>query len=192
MSDEPGPPGGLPALERRATLRDGTVVTVRPIRPDDAARLERLFYRLSPETVYRRFFTLVAEPDPAVLRYLAEVDHDRRVALVAVLGDEIIGVARYDRVVRDHAGDEPDGGDERDGASDAEAALLTEDAWQGRGVATVLLGHLAEVARSQGLTAFVATVLGENRQVVRLLRGLSPDTQVEVVDGQYRVVAPLV
>ena len=163
-------------LEVEAILRDGTAVGVRPVRADDDERLGRLYGRLSPATRFRRFFTLSPQLDPPLLRYLAEVDYDRRLAVVATVDDEVVGVARYDRL--------PDRGE-------AEIAVLTEDAWQGRGVATILLEALADAARARGVTTFVGTVLGENRSAVRLLRGLSADARVELVEGQYRLHAPL-
>ena len=163
-------------LEGEAVLRDGTAVSVRPVRADDDERLGRLYERLSPATRFRRFFTLSSQLSPPLLRYLAGVDYDRRLAVVATVDDEVVGVARYDRL--------PEGGE-------AEIAVLTEDAWQGRGVATVLLETLAGAARARGITTFVGTVLGENRPAVRLLRGLSAEARVELVDGQYRLHAPL-
>ena len=162
--------------EEVVSLRDGTPVVVRPIRPDDAARLERMFYRLSPTTLYRRFFTLVDHPEPEQIQHLVNVDHDRRLAFVALVDDEIVGVARCDRVA--------------DG-SEAETALVTADAWQRRGVATVLLRRLAAAAAARGVAALVGTVLGENRPVFRLVRRLSADTRIEAVDVEYRFRVPL-
>src|SRR5205814_8043687 len=94
---------------------DGTRLTVRPIAITDAAGLERLFTRLSPASVYSRFFSPMARPPRAALLRLADVDHGRRDALVALDGDEIVGVARYDA---------------RPGSTEAEIALTIEDAWQ--------------------------------------------------------------
>src|SRR5687768_15278424 len=75
---------------------DGRRITLRPIRDDDVERLRRLFYRLSPETIYLRFFQPLRRPSEKMLHHLAEVDHERRQAIVAVDGDEVVGVARYD------------------------------------------------------------------------------------------------
>ena len=78
------------------TLSDGAVLTVRPIEGDDVDRLRRMFYRLSPTTVYRRYFSPIPKPSTKMLHWLANVDHDCREALVALDGDEIVAVARYD------------------------------------------------------------------------------------------------
>ena len=69
-------------LEQELTLRDGSVVRIRPIRPDDAPRLQELHSRLSNQTAYQRFFTVVKRLPPDWARVLATVDYQRRLALV--------------------------------------------------------------------------------------------------------------
>ena len=136
-----------------------TAPALRVIRADDEARLERLFYRLSPESVYRRFFTLYTTPPAGALHKLAVLDHDTRDALVAVVDDEIVGVARYAAVAP--------------GA--AEIAVLVEDAWQGRGLGRRLLACVAALARLHGYPELRATVLAENRGAIAMLRAVFPD-----------------
>ena len=105
-------------------LADGGTAHVRPIRPDDALLLQELHARLSPESIYLRFFTPHPRLSEREVELFTRVDHDARVALVALLGDELVGVGRYDRV----------------GQSDvAEAAFVVDDAQQGRGIARILL-----------------------------------------------------
>src|SRR3954447_25475799 len=119
-----------------ALLADGTVVSVRPIEPEDAPGLMRFHEQLSPESMRLRFFTPHPRlSDKEVLRFTT-VDHHSREGLVAVLDDEIVGVARYDRL--------PD-------STDAEVAFVVSDQWQGTGVGTLLLDHLASRARSEGI-----------------------------------------
>jgi GNAT superfamily N-acetyltransferase len=76
------------------------------------------------------------------------------------------------------------------GASDGEVAVLVEDAWQGRGLGTLLLFRLARIGADRGLVAFRAVVLGENRGALRFLRRLSPDAAVRVDGGQFVAYAP--
>lgn len=152
-----------------------TGVGVRIIRPDDEARLARLFYRLSPESVYRRFFTLYTAPPCGVLRSLADLDHDRRDAMVAVVGDEVVGVGRYAAV----AG-EP---------GTAEVAVVVEDAWQGRGLGRRLLECAVGLARLHGFPTITATVLAENRPAIALLRSVLPDAVWTPDGGEYEVRA---
>ena len=109
---------------------DDTDLTVRPIAIADVERLARLFTRLSPDErpLPLLLADLAGRPRAALLR-LADVDHDRRDALVALDGDEIVAVARYDG---------------RPGQPDeAEIAITVEDAWQHRGVGKRLAVRLA-------------------------------------------------
>lgn len=150
---------------------------IREIEASDVDRLERLFYRLSPETVYRRFFSPVSKPRRSMLEHLAEVDHVNRDAMVAVVDDEIIGVARYDRV---------------DGYPNAaEIAVVVEDAWQRHHVATLLTNELARRARSRGFEMFTATMLGDNQPVVSLVRALNPNARVNWDGGALSARLPL-
>ena len=150
---------------------------LRPIAPDDIDRLERLFYRLSPETVYRRFFSPIAKPRRSMLEHLANVDHLDRDAIVAVVDDEIVGVARYYKV----AGY----------PNTAEIAILVEDAWQRHHVATLLVNELSTLARERGFTMFTAAMLGDNQPVVSLIRALNPSARIKWDSGTLAAEIPL-
>ena len=152
----------------------------RAIRPDDDVRLERLFYRLSPESLYRRFFSPVPRPNAAAIHLLVNVDYRDRLALVAVIDDEIVGVARYDRLaaVLPTASVDP---------GEAEAAVIVEDAWQGRGIATRLLWRLSAAAAARGIRTFTGSILGENRKMVDLLHVLGERVELDLVEGEYQV-----
>jgi GNAT superfamily N-acetyltransferase len=165
-----------PALSEVVLLSDETSVMVRPIELTDAFRLRRMFERLSPETVYHRFFAPIPQLHQAVLMHLAGVDHDRREALVAVVGNEVIGMAQYEG---------------RAGSVEAEVAITVEDAWQGNGLGTKLLNRLARVALRRGFDAFTAVVMGENTGAVRFLKRLNPETEVRLEKGDWTVYAPL-
>ena len=151
----------LPIEGFDALLADGRVVQVRPIDPTDAARLVHFHESLSPETTRLRFFTPHPYLSEAEVARFTTVDHHDREALVALADDELIGVARYDREA---------------GSQDAEVAFVVADAWQGSGVASLLLEHLAARARAEGLTSFVADTLPENRRMQRVFidSGLAP------------------
>ena len=152
-------------------------VTARPIRPDDAERLRRLYDRLSPETVYRRFFTAMARPSERCLSYLAVVDHHDREAMVALVDDEVVGVARFDRC--------------KDRPQLAEAAVLVEDAWQRTGVGTFLIEALARRAADEGLTGFTASALSGNEGPVRLARKVAPLVEVRFDGTEVDLTIPL-
>jgi GNAT superfamily N-acetyltransferase len=152
-------------------------VMTRPVRPSDQALFYRLWPRLSPETVYRRFHAPVHRLSAETVRRLVTVDHDLREAVVAVVGGEVVGVARYDRPL-----DDP---------STAEVAVVVEDAWQGAGVGRQLLASLADVAARRGVRTFTATVQPDNRPVLGLLHRLLPDSTVTPDDGVLTVTSPL-
>jgi GNAT superfamily N-acetyltransferase len=152
-------------------------VTTRPVRPADRTLFYRLWERLSPETVYRRFHAPVHSlPDESVRR-LVTVDHDLREALVAVVGGEVVGVARYDRPL-----DDP---------STAEVAVLVEDAWQGVGLGRQLVTELAGLAARRGVRRLTATVQVDNAPVLGLVRRLLPDSTLTPDVGVYDVSSPL-
>jgi len=130
-------------------------VHVRPISPEDADRLRAFHEHLSPESIHYRFFSPHPRLTDAEVEHFTVVDHRDRVALVATLGDAIVGVARYERLA--------------DGDS-AEAAFVVADEHQGRGVGALLLEHLGSAARECGITRFEATVLTTNRAMLLVFR----------------------
>lgn len=143
----------------------------------DAEALRRMFFRLSPETVYRRFFRPVKEPDARIVEYLVSVDHRDREALVAEADGEILAVARYDR-----SSTTP---------NEAEVAIVVQDDWQRRGLGHRLMRQLAGAASQRGIEAFTADVLGGNREAVHLVRSLAPHADVHFAGGQVVVRVPL-
>ena len=170
------PPDAPPPLGEVVRIDDERAVVIRPIELPDAFRLRRMFDRLSEITIYHRFFAPIPEPRHELLVRLAGVDHDRREALVAMCGNEIVGMAHYEG---------------RPGEDVAEVAVTVEDAWQGRGLGTALLDRLAKLGRRRGLAAFNAVVMGENSSAVRFLRRLSPESEVHLDGGEDLVHAPL-
>jgi RimJ/RimL family protein N-acetyltransferase len=138
-------------------LRDGTTILVRTIRADDKPRLLRHFQGLSPRSLYYRFFGLKRSLTDDDLRRLTELDLVNHVGLAATMhfdGDEhFIGVGRYIR---------------RDRLSSAEVAFAVLDAYQGHGIGTLLLKHLARIARSNGIERLEADVMGGNQQMLEV------------------------
>jgi GNAT superfamily N-acetyltransferase len=152
-------------LERDVTLRDGSTIRLRPIRPDDVGRLQAFHGRLSRDSIFFRFFSPLPVLTDERAAYFTTVDYDRRLALVATVGDadaeEILGVVRYDRV----------------GADRAEVALIVEDRMQHHGIGSVLLEAIIAAARTRGVRTFSADVLAENRRMLRLLRACGLPTR---------------
>jgi RimJ/RimL family protein N-acetyltransferase len=160
--------------EGDVVLADGGKVHVRPIEPSDAERLRRMGSRLSPDTVYLRFFSHVTLSDRDIER-LTTVDHDDRVALVALVDDEMVGVARYSRL---------------EVPTDAEVAVVIEDAHQGRHLAPLLLERLTAAARERGIERFCAVVMPENRRMLHVLLGLVPTAERHLSDGYVELSWP--
>lgn len=140
--------------EADVVLVDGRTVHLRPIVPTDADRIVALHARLSERTRYLRYFGAYPRIPPRDLKRFTTVDHYNRVAFVALLGDDIVAVGRYERI---------------DEAS-AEVAFVVDDAHQGRGLGSILLEHLAAAASECGLRRFVAEVLTENTAMTRVFR----------------------
>ncbi len=149
-----------PDTREEHRLRDGSVVTLRAIRPSDAPELALRFEQLSPSSRHQRFLGGMAVLGEDLLHYLTEVDGYHHVALVATTPDHSgrprgVGVARF---IRDPA--EP---------TTAEPAITVCDDYQGRGVGTLLALALARAARDRGVTRFRGPILTDNVQVRRLL-----------------------
>lgn len=143
-------------------LKSGREMLIRPIRPDDGARLQVAHERLSPESRYRRFLAAKPHLNSHEVRYLVDIDGSSHVALVATGPDDagwILGVGRYVRLP-----DDPEA---------AEFAIVVADHIQGEGLATQLLERLADAAVRNGFTRFQATVLADNEPAHRLVRRLA-------------------
>jgi len=153
-------------------LVDGGTVHVRPITPEDADALVAFHSRLSDETVYFRFFSPMPALSQKQVERFTNVDHDRRVALVAELADRLVGIARYERLP---------------GTDSAEVAFVVADAHQGRGIGTALLEHLASAARERGITRFVAETLTENAPMLDVFRSAGFDEHARFDGGVAHV-----
>ncbi|MET8862505.1 GNAT family N-acetyltransferase [Nonomuraea sp. NPDC004580] len=161
--------------EADVVLADGGTAHVRPIRPADADRLRSFYSRLSDESIYFRFFGPRPRLSDREVERFTNVDYVNRVALIATIGTEMVAVIRYDRT----------------GPGEAEVAFLVEDAHQGRGVASVLLEHLAATARERGIERFIADVLPANMRMTGLLRQAGYTAQSQFEDGVVRMTLDL-
>jgi len=146
---------------QRTRTRDGTELLIRQVRPNDKRLIAEGMERLSPESRYRRFFRPLDRLSERDLVYLTEIDHTDHEALAAIDPEsgDLVGVARYVRGAEPHL---------------AEVSVAVGDPWQRRGVATALLERLAERAREERITHFVALVLDENVEAIRLFEHRVP------------------
>lgn len=165
-------------LVQALTLRDGTHVIVRPIRPEDR-QIEREFVqKLSDESKYFRFMSAIRELNEAMLNRFTQIDYDKQMALIAVVCENgletEIGVARY--VVN------------ADGTS-CEFAVAVADAWQHRGVGSALILSLVDVARARGLHMIEGIVMAGNHKMLELMGALGFSIQPEPGDAAVRHVS---
>ena len=161
------------------TLRDGTPGTIRAIRPEDKERLRWGFEQLSAQTIYHRFFQTKRELTETDLRYLTEIDFTNHVALVMeVVVDGVMRVIGVGRFVRETDAEPRDR---------AEVAFTVGDEFQGRGVATLLLMHLAGIARGLKYLCFVAEVMPDNRQMLEVFAHSDLPITESVRDGVMHV-----
>jgi RimJ/RimL family protein N-acetyltransferase len=145
----------------KETLKDSTEVTVRAIRQDDNGAILEGFESLDREAIYRRFFSPKKELSDAELKQLTDVDFSRVVALVVTTetseGETLIGGGRYAI-------------EGLESSRTAELAFLTDEAYRGRGIASLLLRHLMQLAREAGVSRFEADVLADNHPMLVVFR----------------------
>jgi acyl-CoA synthetase (NDP forming)/RimJ/RimL family protein N-acetyltransferase len=158
-------------------LSDGTPVHMRPIRPQDADSIVAMHSRFSERTRYLRYFSPYPRIPERDLARFVNVDHHDREALVIELGDRLIAVGRFDRL--------------GPGADEAEVAFVVEDAYQGKGIGSILLEHLAAAARVVGLTRFVAEVLPVNGAMLRVFADAGYQVQRQYADGVVHLTFPI-
>lgn len=148
------------------SLSDGSAVCLRPIRAEDAARLQAFHARLSPDSIYLRWLAAHPVLSAEEARQLADLDYASRMAYVATTGadetEQIVGVARYGLL-------QP---------AEAEAAVIVEDAYQSRGLGWALLDRLMRYSRAMGVTTWVAEINAANARMLRFIeRGGLPVTR---------------
>ncbi len=157
--DQLPPLGVYPSeLEIYATFKGGVEIFFRPVKATDESLLQDLFYDLSAETIYYRFFSSVASMPHAKVQRFAVVDYKKDMAIVGVVEKEerekIIAVGRYSL--------DP-------GTRLAEVAFVVHDDWQRMGIGTWLQDYLIKIARNRGVRGFTARFLKENRGAFHLL-----------------------
>jgi RimJ/RimL family protein N-acetyltransferase len=163
------------------TLKDGTPVTIRAIRGEDAGIILQAFRGLDRESVYRRFFSPKKDLSQAELEQLTDVDFSRVVALVVTTqssdGEALIAGGRY--AVEDPA------------SGAAEIAFMTDGAHRGLGIASLVLKHLAKIAREAGVSRFDGEVLAENQPMLAVFRRSGLPMQLRRDGGTLHVTLGL-
>ena len=174
------------ALTSRVALNDGAQVTIRPIRPGDLGLHADFVHALSPRTGYLRLLS-PRVPQDDELRRMTQIRYPEELALVAIADldehEAEVGVARYAPTT------EPALYPGR-----AEFAIVLSDAWQGRGLAKLLLGRLVDAATAAGIRELADITLHDNLAMIRLARSLGFTVQRDPADMHLtrlrKVLAP--
>jgi len=160
-----------------ALLADGTTITIRPAGPGDFDAVKQLHEAMSPDNLYRRFFsTSRGAAEQEARRVCRGEDGPAHGAILGFLGDELAGVASF----------EPEAGGES-----AEVALAVADQMHRRGVATLLLEHLVSLARDRGVRVLSALTLPENTAVLRMFADAGLSVTRRLDDGVVELSMPV-
>jgi len=171
------PPGYPADLERDWQAADGTVVHLRPLRPDDLESEIKFIAGLSEQTLYLRLQYSSREVSREDAKRLLAIDYHDMMAIGALVagsqGEEIVGVSRYARI---------------DASDRAECAIVVTDAWHGRGLGTELMRSLGIAARARGIRTLEGTSLGENQRIHAWARRFGFQVRTEPNTGGQVVI----
>jgi acyl-CoA hydrolase/GNAT superfamily N-acetyltransferase len=169
--DQVSPRGVYPGQEERVErLRGGEEIVVRPVRLSDERPLQELFYRLSDESTYRRFMAYKRRHPHEDMQALVDLDYDQNMALLAEVPEadrrEIAAMVRYDVDPETRL---------------ADIAFVVRDEWQGRGLGTLLMRRMSEIARARGLAGFTADLFTTNKPMLAVFQrsGLTLDIKTD-------------
>jgi acetyltransferase len=162
--------------EEHIQTSTGIDIFVRPIRPEDAPLLMELFESLSPQSVYRRFFTPMKRLPHGMLARFTQIDYDRHIALVALSvsqsKESMLGVAR---VILER------------NQKEAEFSIVVGDPWQGKGIGAALLQRCLSIAKERGIEKVMGTVLAENTQMLALGKKFGFKIKKVLGAGEYEL-----
>ena len=151
------------------TLSDGRTITIRAQRPDDREGWRAAIARESAETLYHRFFAVKREFSEKEAHYFLDIDFVKHVALIALANEDgrptLIGGSRYVVVAPGRA----------------EVSFAVIDEYQGKGIGSALMRHIAAIGREMGLKELVAEVLADNVAMLKVFErsGLAMATKHE-------------
>lgn len=166
--------------ESEVILRDGSRVKLKPIRVEDVEAWVDFVSRLGPHTKYLRFHHVTKEMGVEDALHFCTLDYKNTFAIAVWILREsrrvIVAIGRYYRLP---------------GQQTAEFALVVDDAYQGKGIGTVIMKCLVRVARDNGITTFEADILAENDEMMTVLKDYGFHITSELEAGVYRVTFPI-
>ena len=163
----------------RHTFKNGLRVLFRAVKPSDEEAMRRLFYRFSSDTVRRRFFYPITTMPHVKMQEYVNIDYGRVMSIVALAGENeeecIIAEARFVK-------DDPTGF--------ADVAFVVDERYQGLGIGSHLYKMLIRLAKERELKGFIAEVLEENENMMRIFeKGGYPVAKI-LQEGVYRIKIP--
>jgi len=167
-------------LERYETLRDGTEIFFRPVKPTDEPALSEMLYSLSEESVRTRYMThTVVFPHRDIQRF-TNIDYRQDIAIVAIIprvsGEEIVALVQYFLDPKTRA---------------AEVAFLVQDEWQQKGMGTFLLDYITQIAKQRGVKKFYAKVLPTNEPMLAIFHNSGYKVNTEFDGYAYDITFDL-
>ena len=167
-------------LERYETLRDGTEIFFRPVKPTDEPALTEMLYSLSEESVRTRYMThTVVFPHRDIQRF-TNIDYRHDIAIVAIIphvsGEEIVALVQYFLDTNTRA---------------AEVAFLVQDEWQQKGMGTFLLDYITQIAKQRGVKKFYAKVLPTNEPMLAVFHNSGYKVNTEFDGYAYDITYDL-
>ena len=167
-------------LETTMTMNDGTEMVLRPVKPTDEEDIKDLFYSLTEQSRYYRFFSIIKTLPRAKRQDMIAIDYKNELAIVASVQDmgaeRIIGIGRYF----------VDPGKDR-----AEVSFMVHQQWQDRGVGTRLLRYLVDVAKRTGIKSVYASVLAGNRAMLNVFNASGYDVTASLDGDTYEIHFPI-
>ena len=167
-------------LEHYETLRDGTEIFFRPVKPTDEEALADMLYSLSTQSIRRRYFTHTKTFPHKDMQKLTNIDYEQNLAIVGIVpspaGEDIVAIAQYFL-------------DPKTGV--AEVAFIVQDEWQDKGMGSFLLEYITTIARSRGIRSFYATVLPMNKAMLQIFYNSGYEIKTEFDGEAYSITYEL-
>jgi acyl-CoA hydrolase len=163
-------------LERAETLKDGTEIFFRPVKPTDEETLSEMLYSLSSDSVRKRYFAHTMTFPHKDVQKITNIDYRNDLAIVGVVpghsGEQIVAIAQYFLDPKTQS---------------AEVAFIVQDEWQAKGMGTILLDYLVKVARQRGVKRFNAKVLPENKAMLVIFHNCGLPVRTEFDGAAYSI-----
>jgi acyl-CoA hydrolase len=167
-------------LERYETLRDGTEIFFRPVKPTDEPALSEMLYSLSEKSIRTRYMTHTVVFPHRDIQRLTNIDYRQDIAIVGVIpnvsGEEIVAIAQYFLEPKTQA---------------AEVAFLVQDEWQQKGMGTFLLDYITQIAKHRGVKKFYAKVLPTNEPMLAIFHNSGYKVNTEFDGYAYDITYDL-